>query len=120
MSNEVLTTALLQQLVRFNPPLSLPPSPPPQGFTMKKISKILAFIGGLGFMGLQYASYNGYIEVDYSGIEKDLARRLTNGKHKAMDEIAAKEQWDKVMDVIGYNMPAGGGFTAGVMMGLRY
>jgi uncharacterized membrane protein (Fun14 family) len=87
---------------------------------MKKISKVLAFIGGLGFMGLQYASYNGYIEVDYSGIEKDLARRLTNGKHKAMDEIAAKEQWDKVMDVIGYNMPAGGGFTAGVMMGLRY
>jgi uncharacterized membrane protein (Fun14 family) len=87
---------------------------------MKKVSKILAFMGGIAFMGLQYASYNGYIEVDYAGVEKDLAKRLTNGKHKVMDGNAAKEQWDKVMDVVGYNMPAGGGFTAGVVMGLRY
>ncbi len=39
-----------------------------------------------------------------------------DGKFDAED---FKHAYDKVVDVLGYQMPAGGGFTAGLIMGLR-
>lgn len=42
------------------------------GFCLKKVSKIIAFgVGGL-FILVQAMSYNGYINVNYDGIQKDI------------------------------------------------
>lgn len=42
------------------------------GFCLKKVSKLLAFgLGGV-FIIVQAMSYNGYINVNYEGIQKDI------------------------------------------------
>lgn len=42
------------------------------GFCLKKVSKIVAFgVGGI-FIMVQAMSYNGYIDVNYTGIQKDI------------------------------------------------
>lgn len=42
------------------------------GFCLKKVSKLLAFgLGGI-FIVVQAMSYNGYINVNYGGIQKDI------------------------------------------------
>lgn len=42
------------------------------GFCLKKVSRILAFgLGGL-FIVVQSLSYNGYIKVNYDGIQKEI------------------------------------------------
>jgi len=70
-------------------------------------------------MGLQTLAYNGYIEVDWAGAEKEIMRRATNGKSGQVDAKVANELYDKVMEVVGYNIPAGSGFGGGVIVGLR-
>lgn len=45
------------------------------GFALKKVSKLLAFGVGSVFILVQAMSYNGYINVNYSGIQKDIEVR---------------------------------------------
>ena len=82
------------------------------------------------FLGMQTLSYNGYIEVDYAAVSQDMRKYLPttsedkDGKKQigggvmegTIDVGVIK---DKIMEVLSYNMPAGCGFTSGVVMGLR-
>lgn len=42
------------------------------GFCLKKVSRFLAFGLGSIFIIVQAMSYNGYIKVNYDGIQKDI------------------------------------------------
>ena len=118
------------------------------GFCLKKVSRILAFgLGGL-FIVVQSLSYNGYIKVNYDGIQKEIEVHnifyilylcydifmsnlcyyfsfiliqniLDINKDGKVDNKDLQHGLDKVRDVLEYNMPSGGGFTAGLMLGLR-
>ena len=46
------------------------------GFCLKKVSKLLAFGLGSMFIAVQAMSYSGYIDVNYSGIQKDIEVRV--------------------------------------------
>ena len=41
------------------------------GMALKKVGKAVAFVVGLGFVGLQAAAYAGYIELKWEKIGKD-------------------------------------------------
>jgi uncharacterized membrane protein (Fun14 family) len=42
------------------------------GFCLRKVSRLLAFGLGSVFIIVQTMSYNGYINVNYGGIQKDI------------------------------------------------
>lgn len=89
------------------------------GFTVKKVSKIFAFLVGAGFICMQTLSYNGFVTVNYDKMEREAEKMLDfnkDGKTDAQDMLLAYGQMEKVL---GYNMPSGGGFAAGLVMGLR-
>jgi uncharacterized membrane protein (Fun14 family) len=39
------------------------------GYALKKIMKIVAAIGAVFFMGVQYLSYNGIVKINYSALQ---------------------------------------------------
>lgn len=70
-------------------------------------------------MTLQTLAYQGYIQVDHVRIRHDLESYFDlnrDGKINHEDRALATK---KVMDVLQFNLPAGSGFTAGFIGGLR-
>lgn len=70
-------------------------------------------------MTLQFLTYSGYVSIDHGALRKkvDSAMDLNNdGVVDAKDLNIVKE---KVLDVLTYTMPAGGGFSAGFFGGFR-
>mmetsp|Transcript_3316 Transcript_3316/g.5524 ORF Transcript_3316/g.5524 Transcript_3316/m.5524 type:complete len:201 (-) Transcript_3316:156-758(-) len=89
------------------------------GFCLKKVSKMLAFgLGGI-FIVVQAMSYNGYINVNYGGIQKDIENLLDLNKDGKVDAKDVEHGMNKIQDMLEYNMPSGGGFTTGLILGLR-
>jgi len=89
------------------------------GFCVKKVSKLLAFgLGGV-FIMIQSLQYSGYIDVNYKGIQKDIEGMMDLNKDGEFDVKDVELGINKVKDVLSYNMPSGGGFSAGLLMGIR-
>lgn len=89
------------------------------GYCLKKVSKVVAFAVGGIFIALQSLSYNGYMNVNYGKIQKDVEKIMDLNHDGKVDEKDAKVAYDKLHNVLSYNMPTGGGFSAGLLMGLR-
>ena len=70
-------------------------------------------------MGLQTLSYYGYVNVDHVKIQSDFEKALDLNKDGKVDKDDAKIASDKVMEVLQYNLPAGSGFGAGFLAGIR-
>ena len=64
-------------------------------------------------------SYLGYVKVDHVAIKRDFENLWDlndDGKIDASDGQIAKA---KVLEILQFNMPAGGGFAAGFIGGIR-
>lgn len=90
------------------------------GFAVKKVGKFGAFVFGTGFALFQSLSYAGYITINYEKVGQDLSKVLDLNADGKLSEADGKVLYDKALDVIGFNMPTGGGFAAGFALGLRY
>lgn len=89
------------------------------GMALKKVGRAAAVVLGLGFVTLQTLSYQGYIQVDHVKMKKqvlDFFDFNEDGKIDGKDRSVATR---KVMEVLQFNLPAGGGFGAGFIGGLR-
>ena len=64
-------------------------------------------------------SYSGYVTVDFKKINKDFNKLLDVDNDGEVSEKDAKQIAEKIMDVVSYNIPAGSGFGAGFIMGVR-
>ena len=73
----------------------------------------------MGFVALQVLAYNGYIKVDHGKIKQDVEGMLDLNKDGKFDEKDRAIAAEKIMEVLKYNMPSGGGFAVGFMGGLR-
>lgn len=70
-------------------------------------------------MTLQALAYNGYITVDHVKIKKSMEEYLDlnkDGKVNSKDTAIAAQ---KMMHILQYNLPAGTGFGAGFIGGIR-
>eukprot|EP00040_Diaphanoeca_grandis_P014049 m.71054 g.71054 ORF g.71054 m.71054 type:complete len:295 (+) comp24313_c0_seq2:216-1100(+) len=89
------------------------------GFAVKKSLKLFAIGFGILLFFVQFLSYSGYIQTDWKTISEDFIARLdTNGDGK-VDKEDMQVLWGKVSEVVGYNLPAGSGWLAGWIAGLK-
>lgn len=89
------------------------------GYALKKASKFAAFMVGGVFVILQSLSYTGYLQVDYNKVQKDVEDTFDLNNDGVLDIKDAEFAFTKVKEIVGYQMPSGGGFGAGMVMGLR-
>jgi hypothetical protein len=66
-----------------------------------------------------FYSYLGYVQVNHERLKEDMERLFDLNKDGKVDKDDAQLGYDKIMKVLAYNLPAGGGFGAGFLGGLR-
>uniref|UniRef100_A0A7S3UWL8 EF-hand domain-containing protein n=1 Tax=Heterosigma akashiwo TaxID=2829 RepID=A0A7S3UWL8_HETAK len=89
------------------------------GFAVKKIGKLAAFVFGSGFCVLQGLSYSGYITLNYKKMDDSLKQLLDADGDGKFDSTDIQIWYSKMENVLTYNLPAGSGFTTGLVIGLR-
>ncbi|KAK3251356.1 hypothetical protein CYMTET_39301 [Cymbomonas tetramitiformis] len=90
------------------------------GMALRAAGKVAAIAVGTGFIFVQGLAYIGYIEVDWRKVERDYASLLDldgDGKVTAGDLNLA---WEKLNSVLAFNLPAGTGFSAGLLYGVGF
>jgi uncharacterized membrane protein (Fun14 family) len=89
------------------------------GYALKKVGKVASVIFGLGFVTLQSLSYAGYLTIDHGALKKDVEKALDLNKDGVVDDKDAAVAYNKLMDVLQFNMTGGSGFAAGFLGGMR-
>jgi len=89
------------------------------GYALKKVGKVAAVVLGTGFVVLQSLQYGGYIKVDHSAIKTSVESMMDLNKDGTVDKEDMEQASSKIMEVLQFNMPAGGGFAAGFIGGVR-
>ena len=89
------------------------------GYALKKVGKVASVIFGLGFVTLQSLSYAGYLQIDHGALKKDVEKVLDLNKDGTIDDKDANIAYNKVMEVLQFNMTGGSGFAAGFVGGMR-
>lgn len=89
------------------------------GFCLKKVSKVVAFVAGGSFILLQSLSYSRYIDVNYKALQKDAEKIMDLNGDGKIDGKDFEHAFNKINKVLGHQMPSGGGFAAGLLLGLR-
>ncbi len=84
-----------------------------------QLGRVLACAVGGVFVGLQVLAYHGYTVVNYEKIEEDVTKLLDVNNDGKIDINDAESLFNNVNKVVGYNMPSGGGFVGGLVLGLR-
>ena len=80
------------------------------GFAIKKVGRIVIFIVGAIFVVVQLLAYSGFVTVDWARVQLATEPWLKEG---------AREGSAWLLDVLKANLPFGGAFVAGLMLGLR-
>lgn len=86
---------------------------------LKKAGQAAATVLGGGFVCLQTLQYFGYIEVSHDKFKDTVETALDLNKDGKIDKTDIKQGLKRVMGVVGYGLPSGGGFAVGFLGGLR-
>lgn len=81
------------------------------GYTAKKVAKLVALLLGSAFLLVQVLAYYQYISVDWGALEQ-----AAGG---VWQDASGQTLADRIWLVIGGNLPFGGAFTAGFLIGFR-
>jgi uncharacterized membrane protein (Fun14 family) len=89
------------------------------GFAIKKSLKVAAIVIGVLLTLVQLLAYTGYVNTDWSMLSKDFTEVLDANGDGVIDDEDMKIWYQKLSAVIGYNLPAGSGVLAGLVLGLK-
>ncbi len=81
------------------------------GYTLKKVGRLLALVLGLLFVALQLLAQGGYVQVDWTRIQKDVEPLL--------QQPGLQSLWERLLSTLTYNLPFGASFVGGLLLGLR-
>lgn len=81
------------------------------GYAAKKLTKMLALLLGLLFIAIQLLAYKGLVHVDWVAVQSTAEYALQGEDGRT----AAQQAWH----VISNNVPWGGGFVAGFVIGFK-
>lgn len=81
------------------------------GYALKKLGRLLAVALGLLFVVVQLLAQAGYIQVDWTRIQKDVEPLL---KQPGLQNL-----WERLLSTLTYNLPFGASFVGGLILGLR-
>ncbi|KAJ8614598.1 hypothetical protein CTAYLR_004944 [Chrysophaeum taylorii] len=90
------------------------------GYTLRAIGKVASLMIGSGFIMLQGLSYLGYVNVDWRKVERDYIKSFDKDADGAIGKDDLKQLWREFTDVLAFNLPAGTGFTGGLLYGLNF
>lgn len=89
------------------------------GMALHKVGKALAFVIGLGFIGLQFASSSGYLVVDWEKVRLEFVSRVDTNADGSLDHEDVKAYWKKFRSTLANKIPSAGGFSLGFLYGVR-
>ena len=81
------------------------------GYALKKVGRVLAFALGLLFVIVQLLAYAGYLEVHWTRIQSDV--------EPLFQQEILKGFWQKLLEVLTYNLPFASGFAGGFLLGFK-
>ncbi|MGQ9510538.1 MAG: FUN14 domain-containing protein [Thermaceae bacterium] len=81
------------------------------GYALKKVGRFLAVGLGLLFIALQLLAQAGYVQVDWTRIQKDVDPLLKDEGLRSL--------WDRTLSLLTHNLPFGASFVAGFVLGLK-
>ncbi|WP_162798734.1 FUN14 domain-containing protein [Thermus caldifontis] len=81
------------------------------GYALKKVGRFLAIALGLLFIAVQLLAQAGYIQVDWTRIQRDVEPLL--------QQPGLQSFWDRLLKTLTYNLPFGASFVGGLVLGLR-
>jgi uncharacterized membrane protein (Fun14 family) len=88
------------------------------GYTLRAGAKAVAVVAGGGFMLVQGLAYNGIVEVDWKKAEREAVRLLDRDQDGKLTGNDVQSIWANLNEVIRWNVPAGSGFSGGLLYGL--
>lgn len=89
------------------------------GFAVKKSLKLFAILFGVILFFIQFLSYTGYIQTDWKTLSDDFIGKFDQNGDGKVDKEDMEILWSQISEVVGYNLPAGSGWMAGWLAGLR-
>lgn len=81
------------------------------GFAIKAVGRMVAIALGLLFIAVQILVYLGYLQVDWLRLQRDVEPLLQQDKVEGM--------WNSLLSLLTQNLPFGGAYIAGLLLGLR-
>lgn len=81
------------------------------GYALKKVGRFLAIALGLLFIAVQLLAQAGYIQVDWTRIQRDVEPLL--------QQPGLQSLWERLLTTLTYNLPFGASFVGGLILGLR-
>lgn len=81
------------------------------GYALKKLGRLLAVVLGLLFVAVQLLAQAGYIQVDWTRIQRDVEPLL--------QQPGLQSLWERLLTTLTYNLPFGASFVGGLILGLR-
>eukprot|EP00927_Polykrikos_kofoidii_P032573 TRINITY_DN27703_c0_g1_i2.p1 TRINITY_DN27703_c0_g1~~TRINITY_DN27703_c0_g1_i2.p1 ORF type:complete len:244 (+),score=36.78 TRINITY_DN27703_c0_g1_i2:61-732(+) len=88
------------------------------GMALRTFGRVAAVGVGGTFCIVQALAYKGFIEVDWRKVEKQYLRLMDKDQDGAIGVHDVTHVWNRAQDVLAFNLPAGAGFTAGLVYGL--
>jgi len=81
------------------------------GYALKKVGKLMAFVVGLFFVGVQTLAWMGYLSIEWAQVQADAEPLLSTG--------SLQEGWQGLLSVLTYNVPFAAAFLPGFLLGIR-
>lgn len=81
------------------------------GYALKKVGRALAIVLGLFFVALQLLAQAGYVQVDWTRIQRDVEPFL--------QQPGLQGLWERLLSTLTHNLPFGASFVGGLLLGLR-
>ncbi|ORX60593.1 hypothetical protein DM01DRAFT_1281911 [Hesseltinella vesiculosa] len=90
------------------------------GYLIKKVGKLFALMVGVGFVFLQYLSFNGFITVNWDRMEGKYNEKMGVDQHGRVTYKNAKKKWNALVGLLTHNIQFKSTFLVGLYAGVRY
>eukprot|EP00747_Dinoflagellata_sp_TGD_P168078 gnl/TRDRNA2_/TRDRNA2_193666_c0_seq1.p1 gnl/TRDRNA2_/TRDRNA2_193666_c0~~gnl/TRDRNA2_/TRDRNA2_193666_c0_seq1.p1 ORF type:complete len:257 (+),score=38.91 gnl/TRDRNA2_/TRDRNA2_193666_c0_seq1:56-826(+) len=88
------------------------------GTSLRFFGRVAAVGVGSTFCVVQALAYRGYLEVNWSRVHQDFVEKLDRDKDGKVTTSDLAIMWQELESCLTFNLPAGCGFTAGLVYGL--
>ncbi|CAI5720278.1 unnamed protein product [Peronospora effusa] len=88
------------------------------GYALKQAGKAAAMAVGLIFVLAQAAAYNGYVDIKWGKVQKDMIGKVDPNGDGKFDSQDVKLWYQKLLKIIKTNLPSSMGFTSGFALGI--
>ncbi|KAG7399935.1 hypothetical protein PHYBOEH_007455 [Phytophthora boehmeriae] len=90
------------------------------GYAAKQVGKAAALAVGFIFIMAQAAAYNGYIDIKWNKVQKDVIAKVDPNGDGTINGEDIKLWYRKLLKIMKTNLPSSAGFSSGFALGIYY